>query len=177
VSDKTNVPRHKPWQQANAARVTPANSDPHRANDDGQHNDKVAPNQFRYEATASAVPGAGKAHAARIANPAHRRIQPIDRAWPFNPEYTPLLAWWRTLPPDRLRYAEAIQIGTTPDKLDTMRSGTALAASLRGEVAAGVAVALSLISTGEVTLEVSRILPASNSGADSDAENASENEA
>ena len=47
ISETMNVPGHKLRQQASAACVTPANSDPHGPNDDGHHNDKVAPDPFR----------------------------------------------------------------------------------------------------------------------------------
>ena len=153
MSDTMHVPGHKPRQQANAARVTTANADLHAPSDDG-HKDKVAPDQVRGEATASAIPSADSGDAAGTAARAGRCRRPIDRAWPFNPEDTSPLAWWRTLPSDRLGDAQARLVATTLASVDVMGGGDALAAALRGEVGAGGAAALSLMPINEVTLEV-----------------------
>ena len=164
MTDTLHVPEHKLRQPANAAIVAPANADLHAPNNDG-HKNKVAPYQVRGEATASVHPGAGTAQAAATAARARRRRRPIDRAWPFNAEDTSPLAWWRTLPSDRLRDAQARLLNTTLARIDVMGGGDALAAALRGEVGAGVAVALSLMPIGEVTLEVDLAMTAVLRGA------------
>jgi hypothetical protein len=153
MSDITNVQEPKLPQPANVAGVTAANADLHRPGDHGHHKDEAAPDPVRCEATASAVPGAKLARAAHAADRAYRPARPIDRAWPFNPDDTSPLAWWRTLPPDRLGEAEALLVNTTLDSIDVMHGGD-VAIALRGTVAAAVAVALALMPIAEVTLEV-----------------------
>jgi hypothetical protein len=164
MSDTTYVPEQKLRQPANASVTAPANADLHGPNDDGQK-DKVAADQVRSEATASAVPGPGTAHAAGTAARARRRGPPTKRAWPFNPEDTSPLAWWRTLPSDRLGDAEGLLVNATLAKIDVMGGGDAMAAALRGEIGAGVAVALSLMPVNEVTLEVDLAMTAVLRGA------------
>jgi hypothetical protein len=154
MSDTKSVQNHKLSPQQNAARVATANGDLHGPSEEGYHKDKVATDQVRGEAAASTIPGADLARAAGTGNRARRRGPPIDRAWPFNAEDTSPLAWWRTLPSDRLGDAEALLVNTTLAKIDVMGGGDAPAAALRGEIGAGVTVALSLMPVGEVTLEV-----------------------
>jgi hypothetical protein len=164
MSDTTYVPEHKLRQPANASIAAPANAEFHAPSDDG-HKNRVAPDPVGCEATASAIPGADTAHAARTAALARRRGPPIDRAWPFNAEDASPLAWWRTLPSDRLGDAEARLVNATLAKIDVMGGGDALAPALRGEIGADVAVALSLMPIDDVTLEVDLAMTAVLRGA------------
>ncbi len=163
MSETINVPEHKLRQQANASIGVPANAELLAPSGDG-HQDKVAPGPLGCEATASANPEADKAHTARPAARA-RRHGPIERAWPSQPGDTSPLAWWRTLPSDQLGDAEALLVNTTLGKIDLMGGGDAMAAALRGEVGAGVAVALSLMPINKVTLEVDLAMTAVLRGA------------
>ena len=159
MPDTTNVHEPKLPRQTKAACVTPANADLHRPDDDGRRKDQAAPDPVRCEATASAISGADLGEASHAADRA------FDRAWPFNPDDTSPLAWWRTLPSDRLRDAEALLVNTTLDRIGVMRGGDAFTAALRGEVAAAVAMALALMPVGEVTLEVDLAMTAVLRGA------------
>ncbi len=155
MSGITNVPEHELRQQANAAGVTAENVDLHRPGHHGHHQkDKAAPDPV-IEATASAMPGAELGEAADAA----------DRAWPFNPDDTSPLAWWRTLPPDRLGEAETLLVNATLDSIGVMRGGDIFTAALRGEVAAAIAVALAMMPIEEVTLEVDLAMTAVLRGA------------
>ena len=162
MSDTTYVREHKLPQPAKATGVTTANAGLHGPGDDGHHKDKATPDPVRCEATASAVLGADLGEAARTADRAYR---PVDRAWPFNPDDTSPLAWWRTLPPDRLRDAQTLLLNTTLDSIGVMRGGDILIAALRGEVAAAVAVASAMMPIEEVTLEVDLAMTAVLRGA------------
>jgi hypothetical protein len=78
----------------------------------------------------------------------------IDRAWPFSAESTPALAWWRTLPSDLLRDAEALTLHATLDKIDTTRGRDAFASTRYGAQNATIASALSMMPVEETTIEV-----------------------
>ena len=111
---------------------------------------------MRSEITASAIPGVqpGETNGGGAADPAYRPVEPVNRAWPFNPDDTSPIAWWRTLPSDRLRDAQRLLVNTTLERIGVMRGGGVLTAALRGEAGAAVAVALTMMPIGDVTLEV-----------------------
>jgi hypothetical protein len=60
-----------------------------------------------------------------------------ERAWPFTPEDTAPLAWWRTLPSDLWRDAEALLAYATLDEIGIVGGSSAFAAALCGCTAAG----------------------------------------
>lgn len=64
------------------------------------------------------------------------------------------LAWWRTLPSNLLRDAEHLLVIDTLDTICVMDRHEEFAAALRGDVAAAVGVALSLLPIHEVTLTI-----------------------
>lgn len=80
---------------------------------------------------------------------------PVIRStpWPFHAADAPPLAWWRMLPADKFRDAEHLLLRATLDKVAVLR-GKSWIAALRGDAAASIAVALSLMPIGTATLEV-----------------------
>jgi hypothetical protein len=82
------------------------------------------------------------------------RGRPTIRAWPFSPEDASPLTWWRTVPSDLLRDAEALLVRTTLDKIDVLGGDPTFTAALRGDAAAAIPVALSLLPIGETTPRV-----------------------
>ncbi len=74
--------------------------------------------------------------------------------WPFEPDQTSPLAWWRRLPPDSFHHAEYSLLRATLGDVRILRGGDDLAAALRGDAAAAVGAALGLMPITEVTLPV-----------------------
>jgi hypothetical protein len=77
-----------------------------------------------------------------------------NRPWPFSSQDTPPLAWWRTLPSDKLRDAEKLLLLVTLERIEVLRGTTELRAAKRGDAAAAIAVALSVTPIQDFTLEV-----------------------
>lgn len=74
--------------------------------------------------------------------------------WPYEPDQTSPLAWWRRLPPDSFHDAERSLLRATLGDVRVLRGGDDLAAALRGDAAAAVGAALGLMPITEVTLPV-----------------------
>src|SRR5260370_29801120 len=72
--------------------------------------------------------------------------------WPFEPQDTSPLAWWRTLPSDAFRDAERLLLLATLEQIDVLH-GDDFAAALEGDPSAAIGVAFSLIPIEEVTLK------------------------
>jgi hypothetical protein len=77
-----------------------------------------------------------------------------ERLWPFRPQDISPLAWWWTLPSDLIRDAEHLLVRATLDRITMMCGGNDLPAALRGDPAAAIAAAFSLMPIDDVTLEV-----------------------
>lgn len=73
--------------------------------------------------------------------------------WPFHAADTSPLAWWRMLPADKFRDAEHLLLRATLNKVAVLH-GKSWIAALRGDAAASIAVALSLMPINIPTLEV-----------------------
>jgi hypothetical protein len=106
------------------------------------------------------APYPGSAHPAICAqagptmslNPALWLTQPFP--WPHEPDQTSPLEWWRRLPPDSFRDAERSLLLTTLGNVRVLHGGDNLAAVLRGDAAAAIGAALSLLPITEITLPV-----------------------
>jgi hypothetical protein len=85
-------------------------------------------------------------------NPAWQLTQPFP--WPHEPDQTSPLAWWRRLPPDSFRAAERSLLLATLGNVRVLHGGDDLAAVLRGDAAAAIGAALSLMPITEITLPV-----------------------
>ncbi|OSI65601.1 hypothetical protein BSZ21_21020 [Bradyrhizobium canariense] len=86
-----------------------------------------------------------------------KRNQPsslANRPWPFSSQDTPPLAWWRTLPSDKLRDAEKLLLLVTLERIEVLRGPAELHAAQRGDAAAAIAAALSVTPIQDFTLEV-----------------------
>jgi hypothetical protein len=74
--------------------------------------------------------------------------------WPFNAQDISPLAWWRSLPSDLLRDAEHLLVIDTLDRISMFDRDGKLPAAVRGDTAAVIGAALSLLPVNEVTLTV-----------------------
>jgi hypothetical protein len=72
--------------------------------------------------------------------------------WPFGPQDTSPLAWWRTLPSDAFGDAERLLLLATFEQIDVLHGGDDFAAALEGDPSAAIGVAFSMMPIEEVTL-------------------------
>jgi hypothetical protein len=75
-----------------------------------------------------------------------------ERLWPLKADDTPPLAWWRTLPSDAFSDAERLLLPATLEQIDVLHGGADFAAALKGDPAAAIGVAFSLMPVEEMTL-------------------------
>jgi hypothetical protein len=73
--------------------------------------------------------------------------------WPFEPQDTSPLAWWRTLPSDAFRDAERLLLSATLEQIDVLHGGDDFAAALKGDPSAAIGVVFALMPIEEVTLK------------------------
>jgi hypothetical protein len=78
-------------------------------------------------------------------------------AWPYCAEDGHPLGWWRMLPPHLFGDTERLLVGSSLEGLAVIGGGKDFAAALKGDAAAAISVALSLVPLREV------ILPAAGS--------------
>jgi|SRR5579871_118570 len=100
----------------------------------------------------SRLAGAGQAGTTLPRNPGWRLRR--SAPWPYEPDQTSPLAWWRRLPPDSFHDAERSLLRATLGDVRVLRCGDDLAAALRGDAAAAVDAALGLMPITKVTLPV-----------------------
>ena len=123
---------------------------------------KLPARRLRHETTGGAgtdgargAPAAGSTgHSAGPDHLAWRIRRPAACRWPFKAEDTSPLAWWRRLPPDAFRDAERLLLGTTLERISVLPRGEDFTAALRGDAAAAIDVAFSLMPIKEMTLQV-----------------------
>lgn len=77
-----------------------------------------------------------------------------NRPWPLSSQDAPPLAWWRTLPSDKFRDAEKLLLLVTLERIAVLRGTGELYAAQRGDAAAAIAAALSVMPIQDFTLEV-----------------------
>lgn len=87
-------------------------------------------------------------------NPDLTVLQPTNRPWPFNRENASPLAWWRTLPEEAFRDAERLLLLATLEQIRMLHGGDDFAAALKGDAAAAIGVAFTLMPIEEMTLKV-----------------------
>jgi hypothetical protein len=75
-----------------------------------------------------------------------------ERLWPFKADDTTPLAWWRTLPSDAFGDADRLILLATLEQIDMLHGGADFAAALKGDPAAAIGVAFSLMPVEEMTL-------------------------
>ncbi|MDF0579720.1 hypothetical protein [Bradyrhizobium yuanmingense] len=85
---------------------------------------------------------------------ARKSIWPSTSEWPFEARDISPLAWWRTLPADLLRDAEHLLVIDTLGRISMFDRDDKLPAAVRGDTAAAIGAALSLLPVDEVTLAV-----------------------
>ena len=73
---------------------------------------------------------------------------------PFKADGISPLAWWRTLPPDAFGDAERLLLLATLEQIDVLHGGDDFAAALKGDPAAAIGVAFSLMPVEAMTLKV-----------------------
>jgi hypothetical protein len=89
-----------------------------------------------------------------VSDTARQISGPATSGRPFAAQDLSPLAWWRTLPSNLLRDAEHLLLIDTLDTICVMDRHGKLAAALRGDAAAAVGVAFSLLPIRKVTLRV-----------------------
>lgn len=85
---------------------------------------------------------------------APKSIWPSTSGWPFNAQDISPLAWWRSVPSDLLRDAEHLLVIDTLGRICMFDRAGKLPAAVRGDTAAAIGAALSLLPVDEVTLTV-----------------------
>lgn len=89
-----------------------------------------------------------------VADVARKSIWPSTSGWPFNAQDISPLAWWRTLPSDLLHDAEHLLVIDTLGRIGMIDRDGKLPAAVRGDSAAAIGAALSLLPVDEVTLTI-----------------------
>jgi hypothetical protein len=74
-------------------------------------------------------------------------------SWPFRPEDANPLAWWRTMPADLLQDSEQLVLRETIRRIGVLK-GCEWVSAMRGDVPAGIAIALEAMPITTITLEV-----------------------
>jgi hypothetical protein len=83
---------------------------------------------------------------------------PTTCPWPFRAEDTSPLAWWRTLPSGALRDVEHLLLLATLARIRVLHGGEEFVAAMRGDAAAAIGVAFSLMPVAEMTLQVDIVM-------------------
>lgn len=78
-------------------------------------------------------------------------FRPLTSEWSFNAQDISPLAWWRTLPSDLLRDAEHLLVIDTLGRICMFDRDVKLSAAVRGDTAAAIGAALSLLPVDGVT--------------------------
>lgn len=76
----------------------------------------------------------------------------LARPWPFKADSISPLAWWRTLPPVAFDDAERLLLLAALDQIEVLHGGDDFAAALKGDPAAAIGVAFSLMPIEAMTL-------------------------
>lgn len=87
-----------------------------------------------------------------------KTIAPAHRPWPLRSQDTTPLAWWRWLPSDKLRDAEALLIDAELKRVAILRTERDQPAAPRGEAAAAIRAAFSLLPIEELTMETDLVM-------------------
>jgi len=74
--------------------------------------------------------------------------------WPPKADDTPPLAWWRTLPSDAFGNVERLIVRATLESIDVLHGGDDCAAAMKGDPAATIGFAFSLMPINDMTLQV-----------------------
>ena len=83
-------------------------------------------------------------------NPAWRIKRPSP--WPYKPQNSSALAWWRRLPSDLFHDTERSALCTTLKQISVLHADEDIAAALDGDPRAAIGVALSLMPMEEIDL-------------------------
>lgn len=76
------------------------------------------------------------------------------KRWPYSTGDVASLAWWRTLPPNAFSAGGHLDVVAALNNVAVLHGPNNLAAALRGDSAAAISVALSLMPIQEVTFPV-----------------------
>ena len=80
-------------------------------------------------------------------------IRPRSTNWPFDPDDVTALQWWRTMPADRLKDAQHLLMRSTLETVSLIKRQEWLG-GLRGDAAAGIAIALHCLPVTAVTIKI-----------------------
>jgi hypothetical protein len=83
-------------------------------------------------------------------NPAWRIKRPSP--WPYRPEDSSTLAWWRRLPSDSFHDSERFLVLATLKQISVLHAEECVATALGGDPAAAIGVAFSLMPMEEINL-------------------------
>lgn len=81
------------------------------------------------------------------------RGMPHARLWALKADDISPLAWWRTLPEEAFRDAERLLLLATLEQIEMLHGGDDFAAALKGDAAAAIGVAFTLMPIEEMTLK------------------------
>jgi hypothetical protein len=119
---------------------------------------KVPERRLRHEATSGACKDSGSyaAYPETREPSSHNSASIIRRVcpWPFKADDTSPLAWWRTLPSDAFGDPERFFLPATLEQIDVLHGGDDGAAAMKGDPAAAIGFAFSLMPIEEMTLKV-----------------------
>jgi hypothetical protein len=110
---------------------------------------KVPERKRRHKKTS----GTGSSSRATHARSTSAGARPGD-PWPFKAEHTSPLTWWRRLPSDAFRDAERLLLLATLEGITVLHGGDNFTAALRGDAAATIGAAFSVMPVEEMTLQV-----------------------
>ncbi|WP_247412594.1 hypothetical protein [Bradyrhizobium sp. 23] len=78
---------------------------------------------------------------------------PASRSsWPFQPEDSSPLAWWRRLPSQAFGEPERLHLRATLEQINVLHAELDLMAALKGDAAAAIEVTFTLMPMSEITL-------------------------
>ena len=77
----------------------------------------------------------------------------MPRLWPFKPDDSSPLAWWRRLPSGSFHDAERSLLLATLGNVNVLHGGDELRAALRGDAAAAIGAALGLMPIKDIGLQ------------------------
>jgi hypothetical protein len=96
------------------------------------------------------LPTSDQLRATKPDNPAWRVNRPSP--WPYKPEDSSALTWWRRLPSDMFQDAERSLVLETLKHVSVLHADESVAAALDGDPAAAIGVAISLMPMEEIDL-------------------------
>ena len=101
----------------------------------------------------SALPDSATKASSLVAHDAMTVALRSAHPWPFKAEDSSPLAWWRTLSSEAFGEAERLLLRATLEQINVLHGDDDFAAALKGDPAAAIGVAFSMMPIKEVTLQ------------------------